>query len=315
MHPVYHAGEMEAQRRFDVTDEAEKISDIVSNRISMSVRRIIESQSFFFFSMAPQNLQPECHFLSRMHSASGEAAPLLKVLDTKTLVFPTISNVDHCEWSRINKQPQGIGMIFVDFERHLRYRINGQARQPADLSPFSNEWPHAERFIEVAVAQSYTNCGARIANINVNDFAQDSQATPAPAALANLPIQDCISTQLKEFIESRSFFFMATCTRTGECDCSYKGRNPLDEHVVRVMDDRTLVMPDYSGNNMFNTIGNILSNARASLLFIDIQKGIMNRINGRATVLEDPVEWRKEWPEAKRLITLQIETTQWATAA
>ena len=313
MHPVYHAGEIEAQRRFDVADEAEKISEIVSNRISMGVRRIIESQSFFFFSAAAQDLQPECHFLSRMRSASGEAAPLLKVVDTKTLVFATATNADHCEWPRINTQSRGIGMIFVDFERHLRYRINGQARQSADSSLFSNEWPHGERVIEVAVAQSYTNCGARIAN--ANDFSLDSQATPTPAAFVNLPIQDCISTTLQEFIESRSFFFMATCTRGGECDCSYKGRNPLDNHVARVIDDRTLVMPDYSGNNMFNTIGNILSNDRASLLFIDIQKGILNRINGRATVLEDPVEWRKEWPEAKRLITLQIETAQWATAA
>jgi predicted pyridoxine 5'-phosphate oxidase superfamily flavin-nucleotide-binding protein len=304
---------MEAQRRFGVTDEAEKISEIVGNRISMGVRRIIESRSFFCFSMAAQNLQPECHFHSRMHGASGEAAPLLKVVDSKTLVFATAPNADQGEWSRINTPSQGIGMILVDVERRLRYRINGRARQPADSSRFSNEWPHAGRVIEVAVAQSYTNCGARVAA--AHDLAQDSKATPAPAAWANLPHQDRISTTLKEFIESRPFFFMATCTRAGDCDCSYKGRNPLDSHVVRVIDDRTLVMPDYSGNSMFNTIGNILNNDRASLLFIDVQKGVMNRINGRATVLDDPAEWRQEWPEAKRLITLQTETTQWASAA
>jgi hypothetical protein len=55
-----------------------------------------------------------------------------------------------------------------------------------------------------------------------------------------------------------------------------------------VLDDRTLEFPDYPGNNMFNTLGNLLGHPGAGLLFVDFEKGDLVQLTGRARVLWEP---------------------------
>ena len=79
-------------------------------------------------------------------------------------------------------------------------------------------------------------------------------------------------------------FFLATADAEGQPDVSYKGGVP---GFVRVVDDRTLTFPDYDGNGMFKSLGNLLVNPNVGLLFIDMQKPRRLRINGTATVSRD----------------------------
>lgn len=89
------------------------------------------------------------------------------------------------------------------------------------------------------------------------------------------------SAQDREFIESRTLFFLATAGADGQPDCSYKGGAP---GFVRVTGDGELAFPHYDGNGMFRSLGNVLVNPAVALLFIDFERPNRMRVNGRASI-------------------------------
>src|SRR5882757_10454094 len=92
----------------------------------------------------------------------------------------------------------------------------------------------------------------------------------------------------KAFIESAIYFFLSTADAEGRPDCSFKG-GPAG--FVRVVGPSELAFPDYDGNGMFKSLGNLLVNAHVGLLFIDLHERPRRlRVNGSATVSrEDPL--------------------------
>jgi predicted pyridoxine 5'-phosphate oxidase superfamily flavin-nucleotide-binding protein len=92
----------------------------------------------------------------------------------------------------------------------------------------------------------------------------------------------------RAFIESASYFFLASADAEGRPDCSFKGGMP---GFVKVTGPSELAFPDYDGNGMFKSLGNILVNAEIGMLFIAMHGRPQRlRINGTATVSrEDPL--------------------------
>lgn len=92
----------------------------------------------------------------------------------------------------------------------------------------------------------------------------------------------------KAFIESLEFFFLATATPIGQPDCSFKGGPP---GFLRVLAPNLLAWPDYDGNGMFKSLGNIVVNPFVGLLFMRFGEAPKRlRVNGRATVsIGDPL--------------------------
>ena len=89
----------------------------------------------------------------------------------------------------------------------------------------------------------------------------------------------------RAFIEQSMFFFLATADPEGQPDCSFKGGAP---GFVRVVGPGELAFPDYDGNGMFKSLGNILANPGVGLLFIDMgDKPRRLRVNGTASVSRD----------------------------
>jgi predicted pyridoxine 5'-phosphate oxidase superfamily flavin-nucleotide-binding protein len=92
----------------------------------------------------------------------------------------------------------------------------------------------------------------------------------------------------KAFIENAIYFFIATADADGRPDCSFRGGPP---GFVRLTAPTELVFPDYDGNGMFKSLGNLLVNPNVGLLFIDLHERPRRlRVNGTATVSrEDPL--------------------------
>ena len=89
----------------------------------------------------------------------------------------------------------------------------------------------------------------------------------------------------KQFIESAIYFFLATADTDGRPDCSFKGGAP---GFVRVTAASELAFPDYDGNGMFKSLGNIDSNPHVGLLFIAMHgKPRRLRVNGTARIERD----------------------------
>lgn len=92
----------------------------------------------------------------------------------------------------------------------------------------------------------------------------------------------------KVLIESLPYFFLATADAAGRPDCSYKGGMP---GFVRVTGPSELAFPDYDGNGMFKSLGNMLVNPAVGMLFIAMHgKPQRLRVNGEAAVSDhDPL--------------------------
>src|ERR687895_1932458 len=79
-------------------------------------------------------------------------------------------------------------------------------------------------------------------------------------------VDDIIDADDKSFIESLDMFFLATADDRGYPNCSYKGGEP---GFVRVLDEHTVAFPNYDGNGMYLSMGNLLVNPHVGMLFVD----------------------------------------------
>lgn len=89
----------------------------------------------------------------------------------------------------------------------------------------------------------------------------------------------------RQFIEASPFLCIATSAPDGRCDVSPRG-DPAG--FVRILDDRTLLLPDRPGNRIADTLRNVLANPHVGLLFLIPGVGDSFRVNGRATLIDDP---------------------------
>lgn len=117
---------------------------------------------------------------------------------------------------------------------------------------------------------------------------------------------DTVSKRIADYIERLPFFFIATANNNGECDCSFRGREfdiaGKPYPLLKVIDPKTLVFPDYRGNKLFNSLGNILVNPQIGMLFIDFDNRVRLRINGAAQILEDSSVYSTIWPLSQRYV-------------
>lgn len=103
-------------------------------------------------------------------------------------------------------------------------------------------------------------------------------------------------------VEAAPYFFLATAGSDGSCDCSFKGGGP---GLVRFPDARTCLFPDYDGNDLFMSLGNILANPHVGMLFIDFADGGRMRINGDARVHDEGPRLAL-FPGAPRVVEVSI---------
>lgn len=167
-HRVFHQGELDAHRRFGIVDEAQEMSEIVIDRLTLGALRLMESLPFFFFTAASgDGSVVACDIASRLHDDSGQPLPLVHLIDAKTLMFalPQRTLADAVIGSADSWHT---GLLFVDFlGRGTRYRVNGRARfRPAAISP-DDLWPVPCRIVEVSIQQAYPNCTRRVVRMDL----------------------------------------------------------------------------------------------------------------------------------------------------
>lgn len=114
-------------------------------------------------------------------------------------------------------------------------------------------------------------------------------------------VQDSILPSDREFIERLDMFFIATVDERGHVNCSYKAGEP---GFVRVLDEHTLAFPNYDGNGMYLSMGNILRTRQVGMLFIDFENQKRMRLNGEATLHRDDALLR-EYPEAQFIVRVR----------
>ncbi len=102
-----------------------------------------------------------------------------------------------------------------------------------------------------------------------------------------------LTPQMRTFIARQEMFFLATADGHGECDVSFRAG---EAGFVRVLDEKILVYPEYRGNGVMASLGNIAENPHAALLFVDfIRDKVGLHVNGTARILSN--EELLAWPD------------------
>lgn len=169
--PLGHAGELEMREKlpspYHWSDAS--LTAMMQPRISPSLARFIEAQGFFFIATANRDGHCDCSFRGREYSLAGQPLPALKVLDAHRLIFPDFSgNGLYNSLGNIRVNPH-IGMLFMDFERQRRARLNGIATIILPDPQTTGIWPMAQACVEVRVEQAYGNCPARIPRMQIHE--------------------------------------------------------------------------------------------------------------------------------------------------
>jgi predicted pyridoxine 5'-phosphate oxidase superfamily flavin-nucleotide-binding protein len=164
-----------------------------------------------------------------------------------------------------------IAMLGIQLETRRRNRLNGVIRR-TDAKGF-----------DVRVGQSFGNCPQYIQPRSAA-FVRDPDMPTATQPLHSGQLDD----RALGMVEGADTFFVASYVdrANGErqVDVSHRGGNA---GFVRVGADGVLTIPDFAGNRFFNTLGNILVNSKAGLVFVDFETGDMLQMTGNAEVLLD----------------------------
>lgn len=164
-----------------------------------------------------------------------------------------------------------VGLLGIELHTRRRNRANGRI---AAAGPDG---------FTVQVLQSFGNCPQYI---HPRDVQADRRARTDAEPLEGL------DARARKQVAAADTFFVATASGAGPdgrgvdnggVDVSHRGGPP---GFVQV-DDNVLTIPDYRGNRYFNTLGNLLLEPRAALLFVDFAKGEMLQLQGRAEVAWD----------------------------
>lgn len=126
--------------------------------------------------------------------------------------------------------------------------------------------------------------------------------TNLAAAELQVIVHDVLSDPDKAFIQSLDMFWLATVDPQGSPTVSYKGGA---KGFVRILDDRTVAFPNYDGNGMYFSMGNIASTSHIGMLFMDFETPSRLRLQGDAELSDDPALVGL-WPGAQFAIKVAI---------
>jgi predicted pyridoxine 5'-phosphate oxidase superfamily flavin-nucleotide-binding protein len=270
MKPIYHEGELAVQAQAGVREMASRIGKSIRSTIPLAAKGFLSSQPIAVLSSIDQK--------GRVWASLLAGKPgFMQALDEKTIrIQATTGNGD--PFAENILQNDQVGLIVIEFATRHRMRINGTAKID----------DHA---IHIHSEQVYSNCPKYI---QARTWESKSESNDQTSVQHSTEFSD----QQLSWIRNADTFFIASHHREGGADASHRGGNP---GFIQVLDKNTLRFPDYSGNTMFQTLGNISVNPNCGLLFIDFDRGATLQITGTAKIIWDRNQL-KEFSGAERSV-------------
>lgn len=267
-----HAGERLAQELAGVRARAEHARPAIGTSIPAVAARFVADQRFLVLGAADAEGRM---WASLLVGEPGFAA----ALDEHTLEIATVP-VAGDPLRSVLAQSASVGVILIDPATRRRMRVNGDA-EPTSTGQ------------RVAVRQVYANCPKYIQQRRI-ERTESVESGP-------VRVSEALDDAQQMLIVSADTFFVATRSAGGEADASHRGGN---SGFVAVLGERSLRWPDYVGNAMMMTLGNLQEDPSAGLLFVDWKNGTTLQVSGRAEV-----EWQADpaIPGAQRQVTFAID--------
>jgi predicted pyridoxine 5'-phosphate oxidase superfamily flavin-nucleotide-binding protein len=267
----FHRGELAVQERVGVRQQAAKIGGSIHGAVPPGAGAFLAQRRFVVLATADPDGRPWASILTGSPGFASAPHPL----EVRLQASPAPG--DPLEW---NVQTRRFaGLLAIDFATRRRMRVNGVLERGSKGE------------MVIRVEQVYSNCPKYIQRRTV-----EREEPVGPARLVRRAA--FLTGEQRAWLRRADTFFIATLNPEEGADASHRGGMP---GFVGVEGDR-LVWPDYAGNMMYNTLGNIALHPRAGLLVPDFSSGSALQLTGTAGIL-----WNGDVAGAERWVELEVE--------
>lgn len=274
----YHPGELAVQSRTGVLEEALRLGKGIHSTISPAAQDFLRYQRMAVVATVKASGRVWASLLT------GELG-FMQVVEERTVRLDA-APVFGVPLSENLLTADEIGVLVIDLANRRRLRLNGKAEVLTNGG------------IYVHTKQVYFNCPKYIQSRHLDADVTKLRTEP------EIRRTETLTDFEQHWIAQTDTFFIASFHPESGADASHRGGYP---GFVRILNESLLVFADYSGNNMFNTLGNISVNAQAGLLFIDFERGSTLQLTGKARIIWE-AERVAEFAGAERLVEFQIDS-------
>ena len=272
---IFHPGERKVQHQAGAAYQADRIGKSIRSQIPGDFGAFLKEQPFVVISSQDAE--------GKLWGSLVSGKPGFARLDSRTVIKIAANPVSGDPLAQNIGPGNPVGLLGIELAARIRVRING-TMEPLPTGGFLIE-----------AKEVFGNCPKYIQ-------ARNFEWVEGQAA-GSLEEGATLTDFQRRVIETADTFFIATIHPDAGLDASHRGGLP---GFVRVTDDRNMTFPDYTGNNMFQTLGNITADSRAGLLFLNFETGDTLQMTGTAKVDWNP-DRAAEFPGANRVVDFQVE--------
>lgn len=310
-HSPFHDGERAAQARVGLAEKLEPIGQrIIRPYLPDEHRELFEKLPYLVVGAVDASGQPYATVIAGtgtdtgIGAEPGQGGGFVRTPDDRTLQIGALPRRGDPVRAILEERRPGlpIGVLGIELSTRRRNRANGEVLAVA------------EDGFTVGVRQSFGNCPKYIQVRRVAERLPRPAGELAPARVLS---QD-LPPPAAALVRSADTFFLASTTplplrdAAAGADVSHRGGPPGFVAIERDADSgaAVLVIPDYSGNFLFNTLGNLALEPRCGLVFPDFQTGALLSLTGLAEVSWDDPRIAS-LPGAQRLLIVRVTSALW----
>ncbi|MFD3327487.1 pyridoxamine 5'-phosphate oxidase family protein [Streptomyces sp. NPDC058701] len=294
----YHPGELLVQDRADLTGEATFSLGAIGETVPAVAADFLAEQPMIIIGATDRAGRVWATQLTGDPGFLRSPDPRTLVIDALPLPGDPLADLlgaaDAPAGTPHAERPVRLGMIAIEPATRRRMRLNGRALPRGGG-------------LHVALDQVIANCPKYLQKREFRIL----QADEVTAAARTVTSGTALSAAQQRTVREADTFFVATASDRGDADASHRGGNP---GFVQVLSPTRLRWPDYVGNAMFLTLGNLTLNPAAGILIPDWSTGSVLHLSGTAHIVWDADE-RFRVPGAQRLVDFSVTDVREISAA
>lgn len=256
---MYHSGELAVQRRMGQEAIATRVGRMIRTEVPAAAAEFLAEQPMIVIAAADDDGRVWTSLLAGPPGFVHADDPRTILLDALPAPGDPVGDV--------LRSGQQIGMIAIEPQTRRRMRVNGSA-EPAGTG------------LRIHTDQVYSNCPKYISRRHIAEVR-------SAVGLPDVQRGESLTDRQQALIASADAFFIGSADTAGNADASHRGGNP---GFLQVLSPRQLRWPDYRGNSMFMTLGNIEANPRCGLLVVDWSSGSTIQLTGTAEINWDEAD-------------------------